>query len=139
MEKHNFVVRTNYFNVKDKKAFKEFMSNVYGKDKIHIFEKEDTFAFGCCDIINGIKKSKNTGNVEFDFSYNEFINGLQKHVSDNDAIIIMQIAHKELIYVIGGVYVITSREIKFMDTTGMAVNIARELLNDENYNTRCCD
>lgn len=139
MEKHNFVMRTNYFHVKDANAFKEFMNRVYGENEIHIFKKDDMYGFGCYGGISGVMNSENKENDECEPSYNEFINGLQKHVSDNDAIIIMQIAHKELIYVIGGIYVVTSINIKFMDTTSMAIDIARELLNNENYSTQFAD
>lgn len=134
MANYDCVVRTNYFHVKDANAFEEFMNTVYGTDEINIFKKNDMYGFGCYGTIGGILISDNEDDEEY--SYDEFINKLQTHVIEDEAIIIMEAGNEKLRYVLGSVCVITSHKIKYMDTMDLAIDIARELLNNDSYETQ---
>lgn len=136
MANYNCTIRTNYFHVKDGNAFEDFMNTVYGEDEITVFKEGDMYGFGCYGSISGVMNSKDEENDECEASYDEFIDGLQKHVSEDDAIIIMEAGNEKLRYVLGSVCVITSHKIKYMDTMDLALDIAKELLNNKEYVTQ---
>lgn len=133
MANYECAIRTNYFHVNDGNAFEEFMNTVYGEDKIYIFKKGDMYGFGCYGGISGLMNSKDEEDDECESSYNEFIDGLQKHVVEGDSVIIMEAGNEKLRYVLGSVCVVTSNKIKYMDTMDLAIDIARELLSNESY------
>ena len=131
--------RTNYFKVKNEKAFLNFMNNVVGDD-FYIFDKEDkdgnkSFGFGCYGEIYGIATKVGDEN-EVEYDYDLFLENLQEHIADNDAIIIMEAGHEKLRYVKGSVLVITSAKIMYKDTDELAIELARKALKNENYTTQ---
>lgn len=132
MANYNCTIRTNYFHVKDVNAFEEFMDTVYSEDQVYIFRKDDMYGFGCYGSIHGVL----INDEEPEVPYDEFINGLQKHVAEGDSVIIMEAGNEKLIYVLGSVCVITSNKIKYMDTMDLAIDIARELLNNKSYSSQ---
>lgn len=138
-------IRTNYFRVKDPDAFREFMSRVYGdEDNVELFEKLDEegrpmFGFGTYGGIGGVRNAEADEDDDADeSSYDEFIEGLQANVAEDDAVIIFEAGHEKLRYITGIATVITSQKCTFLDITDMATKKAAELLGNSNWATTCC-
>lgn len=138
------VYRTNYFKVKDNEKFKEFMTHVYAED-LEIFHKKDEngnelYGFGGYGGISGYFNNENEyedSDEAWDNAYDNFIDGLAKQVAEDDAILLFEVGNEKLRYVVGSVAVITSKEYEYRDITNVGVEIAKQMLNNPNYNTQC--
>lgn len=137
-------IRTNYFHVKDPDAFRKFMGRVYGtEDGIELWEEKDAdgnlvFGFGTEGGIAGLRDD-----VEEEFpdtddaSYDLFIDGLQEHLCDGDAVIIMEAGHEKLNYVVGSATVVTKTQYEHLDISDLATAKAGELLGNPEWTTQC--
>lgn len=138
------VYRTNYFKVKDNEKFKEFMTHVYAED-LEVFHKKDEngnelYGFGGYGGISGYFNNENEyedSDEAWDNAYDNFIDGLAKQVAENDAILLFEVGNEKLRYVVGSVAVITSKGYEYRDITNVGVEIAKQMLNNPNYNTQC--
>lgn len=136
--------RTNYFKVKDNEKFKEFMTHVYAED-LEIFHKKDEngnelYGFGGYGGISGYFNNENEyedSDEAWDNAYDNFIDGLAKQVAEDDAILLFEVGNEKLRYVVGSVAVITSKGYEYRDITNVGVEIAKQMLNNPNYNTQC--
>lgn len=136
--------RTNYFKVKDNEKFKEFMTHVYAED-LEVFHKKDEngnelYGFGGYGGISGYFNNENEyedSDEAWDNAYDNFIDGLAKQVAENDAILLFEVGNEKLRYVVGSVAVITSKGYKYRDITNVGVEIAKQMLNNPNYDTQC--
>jgi len=126
-------VRTNYFHVKDAESFRKFIANISSteQDKVELLEEKDEngnliFAFGC------------QGQPAYpeDESYEGITEALSELVADDDAIIITEIGHEKLCYLVGEARVITARGEKFVSISDLAIQTAREILNMPEWNTK---
>lgn len=132
MADYRCALRTNYFHVNNDEAFRSMMSRVYGVDKIELFEKKDNngksvFSFGTYGEISGL--------IDGD-TYDDFIDQLQAFITD-DAIIIFEVGHEKLNYLVGNATIITSTNYKHIDISELAVTQARALLNNPLWQTEC--
>lgn len=138
MANYECAVRTNYFHVKDAEQFREFMKNVCGsEDQIDLWEMQDAdsravFGFGCYGGIAGLINSD--GEIDDD-SFDNFVAELQKHIEDNDAVILFEAGREKLKYIVGCATVITCSECESVEITGLAVQKARDLLDDPTWDT----
>ena len=138
------VYRTNYFKVKDNEKFKEFMTHVYAED-LEVFHKKDEngnelYGFGGYGGISGYFNNKNEYEDSYeawDNAYDNFIDGLAKQVAEDDAILLFEVGNEKLRYVVGSVAVITSKGYEYRDITNVGVEIAKQMLNNPNYDTQC--
>lgn len=138
------VYRTNYFKVKDNEKFKEFMTHVYAED-LEVFHKKDEngnelYGFGGYGGISGYFNNENEyedSDEAWDNAYDNFIDGLAKQVAEDDAILLFEVGNEKLRYVVGSVAVITSKGYEYRDITNVGVEIAKQMLNNPNYNTQC--
>lgn len=137
-------IRTNYFHVKDEEKFRVLMNRVYGsEDTIELWEEKDkagntVFGFGTYGGISGVKNAKEDYDEDVDeTAYDEFIDGLQECVADDDAIIILESGNEKLRYVIGSATIITSKDYKYLDIAAVASQEAAEMLGRPNWRTRC--
>ena len=144
MANYNCTFRTNYFKVKDNEKFEEFMAHVYAED-LEVFHKTDKngnelYGFGGYGGISGYFNNENEyedSDEAWDNAYDNLIDGLAKQVAENDAILLFEVGNEKLRYVVGSVAVITSKGYKYRDITNVGVEIARQMLNNPNYDTRC--
>ena len=104
MSEYICTVRSNYFHVKDPTSFRSFMGRVYGSvDRIFLWQEQDAegrpiFGFGSYGAIAGLKKAEADDDDLLDESaYDEFIRGLQEHVAENDAVILMETGHEKAV------------------------------------------
>lgn len=138
------VYRTNYFKVKDNGKFKEFMTHVYAED-LEVFNKKDEngnelYGFGGYGGISGYFNNENEyedSDEAWDNAYDNFIDGLAKQVAEDDAILLFEVGNEKLRYVVGSVVVITSKAYEYRDITNVGVEIAKQMLNNPNYDTQC--
>lgn len=140
MANYDCCVRTNYFHVKNPDAFRNFMSHVYGSEEdIELWEEKDNdgnlaFGFGTSGGISGLCDVD--GDTDDD-SYDLFIGGLQEHLCDNDAVIIMEAGHEKLRYVVGSATVVTPKHCEYLDICALATAKAADFLGDPQWATRC--
>ena len=135
--------RTNYFKVKDNEKFKEFMTHVYAED-LEVFHKKyengnELYGFGGYGGISGYFNNKNEyedSDEAWDNAYDNFIDGLAKQVAEDDAILLFEVGNEKLRYVVGSVAVITSKGYEYRDITDVGVEMAKQMLNNPNYDTQ---
>lgn len=144
MANYHCNVRSNYFHVKDIEQFKALMARVYSSDgTVELWEKKDKdnnpiFAFGCLGDIAGVRNAQEDNFEDAsDTAFDEFVNGLQDSVADDDAIIILESGHEKLRYLVGSALVITSNNYEHLDITHIACDKAAEILGNPNWQTQC--
>lgn len=137
-------IRTNYFHVKDEEKFKELMSRVYGsEDAVELWESKDqegktVFGFGVYGGIAGVRNAEEDTDEDVDdTAYDEFIDGLQKCIAGDDAIIILESGNEKMRYIIGAATIITSTGCEHLDITSIAAQKAAEILENPDWQTRC--
>ena len=144
MANYNCTIRTNYFHVKDNEKFEEFMTHVYGED-LEVFHSADSngnkvYGFGGYGGIAGYfnkEEDYEDDDEAWDNAYDNFINGLVTHVTEDDAILIFESGNEKLRYVVGSVAVITSKGYEYRDIRDVGMEMARQMLNNPDYTTRC--
>lgn len=125
-------MRTNYFHVRDPEAFLEFMNRVIcDEDQIEVWHRidddgEPIFGFGAYGTILGIVDAD--GMIYEDDAYDDFIAGLQDHVADDDAIIMMHSGFQQLRDVFGYADIITSTDTDYIDLQDMASDQAMSMI-----------
>lgn len=144
MSEYICTTRTNYFHVKDPAAFRDFMGRVHGSvDFITLWQEQDdegrpVFGFGTHGAISGLKNAEADDDDTLDESaYDEFIQGLQEHVAENDAVILLEAGHEKLRYVTGAATILTNTGYEHLDLAAMAVSRASELLGIPDWCTKC--
>ena len=138
-------IRTNYFHVKDEDRFRDLMARVRGcEDSVELWEEKDpdgkaVFGFGVYGGIAGLRNAQEDEDGDSDeSSYDEFIDGLQECVADNDAVIIMEAGNEKMRCIIGAASIITSKGYQYMDIVDIATRKAAEMLGDSEWKTKCC-
>lgn len=134
MANYECISRTNYFHVKEAEAFRKFMDTV-SADDLHLWEENDNehntvFAFGCEGIIYGIPDENG------DDSMDRFLTELQKHIVDNDAVILTEAGHEKFRYVTGYAIIITSTGMQTLDIETFALEKAKEMLDNPDFETK---
>ena len=138
MANYYATIRTNYFSVKDETAFRKLIEETQaGEGEVHLFEQKQKdgtikFGFGCQSYLAGISNSDGDDILCTDMLYER----LQELVADDDAIIITEVGYEKLRYLVAFSIVITKDSIKSIDIVPMAVNLAKELLNNPAYKTQ---
>ena len=144
MAEYTCTTRTNYFHVKDPVSFRDFMSRVHGSvDFITLWQELDdegkpVFGFGTHGAISGLKNADADDDDTLDESaYDEFIRGLQGHVAENDAVILLETEHEKLSYVMGSATILTSSDYAHIDLADVAARKASEMLGNPGWQTKC--
>ncbi len=144
MANYECVTRSNNFRVKDPEAFRKFMSRVYGSNKVNLWEQKDkedrlVFGFGLFGGIGGYasEETADDDDLEEYTDYDVFLDGLQKHIAADDAIIIVEGGNESLRYIIGSAVVVTRNAIEYFDVTNLATRRAAELLENPQWTTKC--
>lgn len=133
--------RTNYFRVTDEEQYKELFSRLVGfDDDIADFTEQQEgviwHGFGCYGTIDyRLPEDKRDAFTEFDLD--TFFRELQKILPDDEAFILLEAGHEKLRYVTGNAFIITRDKISYCDMTDMAVNMAKEMLEDHDFTTKC--
>lgn len=146
MAMYSCTIRSNYFRVKDPDSFRLFMSRVYGtKDSVSLFEEKAVdgslmFGFGTYGGIGGIRDDAASGDDECaadETGYDDFIAGLQSHIADGDAVIILEAGNEKLRYVVGQATIVTSQDYDVLSIRELAIARAAAMLDKPGWNTKC--
>lgn len=137
MANYHCAIRTNYFHVKDSELFRQFMSCVYGADgSIELWEEKDadgqaTFAFGANGGISGLRDALDVDEAGYDV----FIRGLQQHIREDDAVIILEVGREKLCYLVDSAEIITCNGLEQLDISDLAQHHAAIMLGNPNWET----
>lgn len=144
MADYTCTIRSNYFHVKDPDAFRAFMGRVYGTtDFISFWQERDlsgqpVFGFGTHGAIGGLRNAKADEDDDADESaYDEFISGLQEHVAEDDAVILLEVGHEKLRYINGSATIITSSDRDYLSISTLAKYRAATMLGNSQWDTQC--
>lgn len=141
MANYNCAIRTNYFHVKDSELFRQFMSRVYGADdSVELWEEKDTdgqtvFAFGCYGGISGLRDALDVDEA----GYDAFTCGLQQHIREDDAVIILETGREKLCYLVGSAEIITCSGREYLDISDLAQARAATMLGNPGWQTQFDD
>ena len=137
-------IRTNYFHVKDEEKFRALMDRSYGcEDSIELWKERDAngntvFGFGVYGGISGLRSAGADEDDDYDeSSYDEFLDGLQECVADDDAIIILEAGNEKMRYIVGSATIITSSNRAYLDIEDLAKQKASEFLCNPSWQTQC--
>lgn len=136
--------RTNYFHVKDVDAAKEVLNHLFFSErKADVWTDADqngevTFAFGGDGMLKGIiPEGVSPYDCDDDSIYEEAICALQSIVADNDAIIIMEVGHERMRYLIGRALIVTKEDTGYVDMQNVVTQEAAQMLKNPNWSTKC--
>ena len=134
MANYNETARTNYFRVTDEKRYQELFSKLIAEDEIYDWTKTDEngiiwHAFGSYGCIEYEVDEDN-------WNRSEFFKELQKILPDGEAFIFMASGYEKLRYVTGYSIIVTNKEIQNIDIVHDALNKARAMLHNANWNTQ---
>ncbi len=146
MANYHCAVRSNYFHVKDPELFRQFMARVYGANgTVELWEEKDAngqtvFAFGSYGGIGGLRDAAEDTSEEADeTAYDEFICGLQQHVQEDDAVIILESGREKLCCLVGSAEVITRSGYDQLDISEQARRHAGVMLDNPAWQTKFQD
>ena len=132
-------IRTNYFSVVNSEALKILISCLSTGDKVEIFEEKQEdgkikYAFGCTGSINGLPVKNQEGGEEDNLE--AFYTALQQLLDKDDAIILTEIGSEKLSYLVSQSTVITKEDIQCVNSKEIALELAREMLGNKEYQTQ---
>ncbi len=125
-------IRTNYFRVKDEKKLRDILSTIEANGEIKfwdaVFEEQKCFCFGCNGDIWG--SDSDTCNFEDDLAE------IGKILPDKEALVLIKVGHEKLRYLCGIAYIVTNQNVESIDLEGLAIDKAKEMLNDRHFQTQ---
>ena len=123
-------IRTNYFRVTEEEKFRNLI---------------DEFLSGSCEVFRrtDVNSNKLVGfgsdeNINWPEDDTGFVSGLQECLAEDDSIIVLEVGHEKLRYLIGAATIITRSSIETIDLTSLAISKAAEMLGNPDYTT-CCE
>ena len=123
-------IRTNYFRVTEEEKFRNLI---------------DEFLSGSCEVFTrtDVNSNKLVGfgsdeNINWPEDDTGFVSGLQECLAEDDSIIVLEVGHDKLRYLIGAATIITRSSIETIDLTSLAISKAAEMLGNPDYTT-CCE
>ena len=142
MANYNSFTRTNYFSVTNEDQLRDIADRIIwdSGDDGFFEERSGKFAFGAYGSVCGLRKADSENDIDSDEDYDDefetdaVYEALQSIVAPDDAIIITEIGHEKLCYLVGYAVVITSKAIETVELRTDAVNTARKLLNNPIFN-----
>ena len=118
MANFNCFTTSNYFKVKDLDKFKEELEQMDGTD---LFEYNNNTI---CVATYGDLYSYTKDDEEY--SYNDYLNFIQKHIEDEEKVFISSVGHEKLRYLAADCTIVTKNVIKYHDLFN---NISKEYNN----------
>lgn len=123
-------IRTNYFRVTEEEKFRNLI---------------DEFLSGSCEVFTrtDVNSNKLVGfgsdeNINWPEDDTGFVSGLQECLAEDDSIIVLEVGHEKLRYLVGTATIITRSSIETIDLTSLAISKAAEMLGNPDYTT-CCE
>lgn len=134
MANYMATTRTNYFRVTNEKKYEELFETLVSEDEIHDFTKIDEdgviwHGFGSYSEIVCFDENE-------DYNIDMFFERLQEILPDNEAFILMESGYEKLRYITGFATVVTNSDIRCVDLHRAALDIAREMIGDPEWDTK---
>lgn len=124
--------RTNYFRVTDEAAYRAFYSCLRTENEAlcdFTTEKDGTIWHGF-GMYGTIDDNDSEDEIE------DWLHKLQKLLPKDEAMILLEIGHEKLRYLVGEYTVVTSKVIEYGNIEDAAINTARRLLHDPSLTTK---
>jgi len=130
--------RSNYFRVTDPEAFKKVMDAVLtDEDSLELWERTENgmtyYAFGAYSSICGLRSEDEDDDGD-EFEAEAVYEALTEVVAPDDAIIITEIGYEKLRYLTAYAVVVTRTEVEWVDLRSNALETARRLLRNPEFN-----
>lgn len=129
--------RTNYFAVTDKEAFREMITQLTTSEGEPVAMMENhtgsQVAFCCEDLIIGLKNTDSAEEEYEDELETRMIHRIQELLVPGHACIISDICWDNLRTVNGGALIITKDNYQGFNMNDFALNLAKNMLGDQNY------
>lgn len=131
--------RSNYFKVTDETRLREIIDSCQAEGNCRVEQhdniEKDKFCFYCDYNLNGLIEDENDEDA-CDNAYDKMIEELQKILPDGEAIIIIEAGSEKTRYIACSSIIITKSKIYNINLKDIALNKAKELLNNPNYETQ---
>ena len=126
------MTRTNYFKITDSDKFKEICEEITSETGVEFdVTEKDGKLYGCIssESIIMLNDEDETADIE------SFYKKLQTVLEEDDAIIFTSIGHEKLSYLVGMITVITKDDIQYINLEDKAMELARTMLKNPEWNT----
>lgn len=127
--------RTNYFRVTDEERYNELFSHLtaYGDDVNDFTKEQDGILYHGFGAFNSIDYLTDDGEG---YNFDLFLSELQKILPEDEAFIYMESGAEKLCYITGFSIVVTRNEIKNVNIISDALSLAKQMLNNEDFDTQ---
>ena len=132
---YNSSIRSNYFKITDRDAFKKLCDKLSGENSVEVSLNEQNMARISCYGMLTWDDNEDDNDIDLDLS--EFYELLQPIIDPNDAAIFVTIGQEGMRYIGGDAVIITNNGIVYKDLWQMAVKEARTLLQSPDWTTQC--
>lgn len=131
---YNSSIRSNYFKITDRDAFKKLCDKLSGEDSVEVSLNEQNMA--CISCYGMLTWDDNEDDDDIDIDLNKFYELLQPIIDPNDAAIFVTIGQEGMRYIGGDAVIITNNGIVYKDLWQMAFKEARTLLQSPAWTTQ---
>ena len=126
------MTRTNYFKITDSDKFKEICEEITSESGVEFdVTEKDGKLYGCISSESIIMLNDEDESVDVESFYKK----LQTVLEEDDAIIFTSIGHEKLRYLVGMIVVITKDDIQYINLEDKAMELARTMLKNPEWNT----
>ena len=126
------MTRTNYFKITDSDKFKEICEEITSESGVEFdVTEKDGKLYGCISSESIIMLNDEDESVDIESFYKK----LQTVLEEDDAIIFTSIGHEKLRYLVGMITVITKDDIQYINLEDKAMELARTMLKNPEWNT----
>ena len=126
------MTRTNYFKITDSDKFKEICEEIISESGVDFdVTEKDGKLYGCISSESIIMLNDEDESVDIESFYKK----LQTVLEEDDAIIFTSIGHEKLRYLVGMITVITKDDIQYINLEDKAMELARTMLKNPEWNT----
>ena len=147
--------RTNYFSVTDEEQFRKIIAACKAsEDEVHFSDNEQEgenkkVGFYCDGSIQGLPyklvddepvvtydEDEAEEDLDNEISGDLFYEALQEVLVDGDAIIVTEIGSETMRYLLGYCLVITKNDVRHVNLSDKALELARTMLGDPSFTTQ---
>lgn len=132
------MTRTNYFKIKDEARFREICNNLVAEDDIEVEVSQlNGDQYGFIGSYSPIDYCTAYGDDMYeDYDMTSFYKQIQEVISDGDAMIMTEVGHEKLRYLVGNCVIVTANDIKWFDLESTAIRTAQGMLDNMSWSTR---
>ena len=131
---YNCWIRTNYFAVTDEDTFLKTINECLANGSMEVITQEEKdrtrYGFLCEGSIFGSDEGEGCGD------FDSFIKSLQEILPPGEAILLQEIGHEGFRYLVGSVLIITANDVRYVNMQAKALEEARILLDNDDFETQ---